>query len=65
MPNEQNIMRKYSLDSIGVPYENIYPPLKDLDITNENRAKFPEYYYIPDVPDYTQSYKKEYLQNSI
>ncbi|MDR0608235.1 MAG: hypothetical protein LBG52_08080 [Candidatus Peribacteria bacterium] len=65
MPEEQDIQRKDHFDSMGIPYENIYPPLKTLHITDEDRTKFPEYYDIPDVPDYAQSYKEQYLQDRI
>ncbi|MDR2415724.1 MAG: hypothetical protein LBD75_03850 [Candidatus Peribacteria bacterium] len=65
MPDEQNIEREKHMDSMGIPFENIYPPLKTLHITNEYRAKFPEYYYLPDVPDYAKFYKEKYLQDRI
>ncbi|MDR3168962.1 MAG: hypothetical protein LBU27_04310 [Candidatus Peribacteria bacterium] len=65
MPDEQNSMRKESLSGLGIPYENIHPPLKTLRITDEERAKFPAYYDIPDVPEYAKSYKEQYLQDTI
>ena len=51
MPNKSNLVREERMNSMGVPYENIYPALKYIYINEKERERFPKRYWLPEQLD--------------